>query len=186
MRRKVARWNIFHKIFYSGLILKNKLLISPAYISPRTDHPYKVTFRNAIQTYFLFFHPEDLWKQWKHLPTSIAIITEALVFQTALKATFVPSSQFLPCLLPTNVPCIPLGHLFRFCHLFCWLLLLGGFIFICSYVRLYFLLVFMLIFGRWVYLHLFAFSLCIYFFLVWACVLPLALPKFWKLYFCYI
>lgn len=51
--------------------------------------------------------------------------------------------------------------------------LMDGFIFTCSYVRLCFLLVFMLIFGRWVYLHLCVCLLCIYFFLVWACILAL-------------
>lgn len=91
LRRKIARLNLFHKIYHFNPILKNELLSNPSYISQRTDHPYKVSVPQCRTNQFFHSFIPKTSNEWNHLPTSIATIIDARAFRSAVESYFCSS-----------------------------------------------------------------------------------------------
>lgn len=85
VRRKLSRLNLFHKIYHFNPQLKNELLSSPSYLSSRVDHPFKVNVPHcSTNLCFHSFIPKTS-DEWNRLPTSIATITDARAFRSAVE-----------------------------------------------------------------------------------------------------
>lgn len=83
-RRKLARLCLFHKIFHHD-VLRDQLLLPPSYLSSRLDHPHKVgTITCNTNTFSDSFIPRTSI-DWNRLPSSIAMIAQPSLFQSALR-----------------------------------------------------------------------------------------------------
>lgn len=89
LRRKLSRLSLFHKIYHHNQHLSEELFSEPSYVSHRNDHHHKVNVPfSRTKLFFDSFIPRTT-NDWNHLPTSIATITDAPAFKSAIENYYV-------------------------------------------------------------------------------------------------
>lgn len=85
-RRKIARLNLFHKIYYTNPDIKVEIFSTPTYISSRFDHKLKVSVPSCrTNLRFNSFLPKTA-SDWNILPSSIASNPDPVSFKTAISS----------------------------------------------------------------------------------------------------
>lgn len=87
-RRKVFHLCLFHKIYHSNPILRNKLLSSSSYMSSRIDHQHKVHVPSCCTNLFQDFFVPNTCASWNRLPRSVAEIGNEVAFPSAITNLF--------------------------------------------------------------------------------------------------
>ena len=85
LRRKLSRLKLFHKIYHYNSYLKDALFHPPSFISPRTDHRYKVGLPSCRTRLCNDSFVPRTSTAWNHLPASIACIIDENDFKLAVQ-----------------------------------------------------------------------------------------------------